>query len=82
MDAIRLIENTLPYEEIFRLMSDGKEVVIKWNDNEDESLNLIKKFISDLKESNIENQLIVGLVLKFLQNSNITFSKEKIIELL
>ena len=81
-DAIRLIENTLPYEEIFRLMSDGKEVVIKWNDNEDESLNLIKKFISDLKESNIENQLIVGLVLKFLQNSNITFSKEKIIELL
>ena len=63
-------------------MSDGKEVVIKWNDNEDESLNLIKKFISDLKESNIENQLIVGLVLKFLQNSNITFSKEKIIELL
>ena len=60
-----MIENTLPYQEIFRLMSDGKEMMITWEDNEDESIKLIKKYILDLKESNIEKLIIVGLVQKF-----------------
>jgi hypothetical protein len=77
-----LIENTLPYQEIFRLMSDGKEMMITWEDNEDESIKLIKKYILDLKESNIEKLIIVGLVQKFLQNSVLSLTTEQIIEML
>ena len=77
-----MIENTLPYQEIFRLMSDGKEMMITWEDNEDESIKLIKKYILDLKESNIEKLIIVGLVQKFLQNSVLSLTTEQIIEML
>ena len=63
-------------------MSDGKEMMITWEDNEDESIKLIKKYILDLKESNIEKLIIVGLVQKFLQNSVLSLTKEQIIEML
>ena len=82
LDLLKLIENTLPYQEIFRLMSDGKEMMITWEDNEDESIKLIKKYILDLKESNIEKLIIVGLVQKFLQNSVLSLTTEQIIEML
>ena len=82
LDLLKLIENTLPYQEIFRLMSDGKEMMITWDDNEDESIKLIKKYILDLKESNIEKLIIVGLVQKFLQNSVLSLTTEQIIEML
>ena len=82
LDLLKLMENTLPYHEIFRLMSDGKEIMITWEDNEDESIKLIKKYILDLKESNIEKLIIVGLVQKFLQNSVVSLSTEQIIEML
>ena len=82
LDFLKLIENTLPYQEIFRLMSDGKEMMITWEDNEDESIKLIKKYILDLKESNIEKLIIVGLVQKFLQNSVLSLTTEQIIEML
>ena len=82
IDLIKLMENTLPYQEIFRLMSDGKESIITWNDEEDESRNLIKKFILDLKENNLEESIIIGLVQRFLRNSKVSLSKEEIIEML
>ena len=82
VDLIKLIENTLPYHEIFRLMSDGKESIITWNDDEDESRNLIKKFILDLKANNLEQSIIIGLVQRFLRNSKVSLSKEEIIEML
>ena len=63
-------------------MSDGKEMMITWEDNEDESIKLIKKYILDLKESNIEKLIIVGLVQKFLQNSVLSLTTEQIIEML
>ena len=82
VDLIKLIENTLPYHEIFRLMSDGKESIITWNDDEDESRTLIKKFILDLKANNLEQSIIIGLVQRFLRNSKVSLSKKEIIEML
>ncbi len=82
LDLLKLMENTLPYDEIYRLMSDGKEIMITWDDHEDESIKLIKKYILDLKESNIEKLIIVGLVQKFLQNSVISLTREQIMEML
>ena len=46
------------------------------------AIKLIKKYILDLKESNIEKLIIVGLVQKFLQNSVLSLTTEQIIEML
>ena len=82
IELIKFIENTLPYEDIFRFMSDGKEVLVKWDDDENDSKKIIKNFIKDFKENNIDELIIIGLVQKFLQNSNIRLTREEIIELL
>ena len=63
-------------------MSDGKEVLVKWDDDENDSKKIIKNFIKDFKENNIDELIIIGLVQKFLQNSNIRLTREEIIELL
>ncbi len=81
-DFIKLIENTLPYQEIFRLMCDGKESIITWNDENHEAINLIKKIITSLKENNVDQLIIIGLVQKFLRNSEFSLTRDQIIEMI
>ena len=63
-------------------MCDGKESIITWNDEDHEAINLIKKIITSLKENNVDQLIIIGLVQKFLRNSEFSLTRDQIIEMI
>jgi hypothetical protein len=81
-DYLKLIENTIPYHDIFNLISTGKESVVTWQGSNEDNLDSIKKYINLLKESKLEKDFIYSQIEEFIKLSELNISNEELRDLI
>ena len=82
IDYLKLFENTIPYHDIFSLISSGKEDVVTWQEDIDNNIKSIKSLIKLLKDSKLSNEKILSQVQNYIKLSELNISKEDIEEML
>ncbi len=75
---LKLFENTIPYYDIFSLLSSDKESVVTWQEENEEDLNSIKELINLLKKSKMKSERILTQIEYFLKNSDLNITEDQI----
>lgn len=81
-DYLKLIENTVPYHDIFNLISTGKESVVTWQGSSEDNLDSIKKYINLLKESKLDKNFIYSQIEEFIKLSELNISNQELRDLI
>ena len=79
---LKLFENTIPYYDIFSLLSSDKESVVTWQEENEEDLNSIKELIKLLKKSKMKSEKILTQIEYFLKNSDLNITEDQIQKIL
>ena len=79
---LKLFENTIPYYDIFSLLSSDKESVVTWQEENEEDLNSIKELINLLKKSKMKSEKILTQIEYFLKNSDLNITEDQIQKIL
>jgi len=79
---LKLFENTIPYYDIFSLLSSDKESVVTWQEENEEDLNSIKELINLLKKSKMKSEKILTQIESFLKDSDLNISSDEIQKML
>ena len=79
---LKLIENSIPYQEIYGEMCDNSASVIGWLEEDKNVLNDVKQLIQIFRSDNIPEKVIKSQIEYFLMQSGIQFSEESFSEIL
>ena len=79
---LKLFENTIPYYDIFSLLSSDKESVVTWQEENEEDLNSIKELINLLKKSKMKSEKILTQIEYFLKDSDLNITSDQIQKIL
>ncbi len=79
---LKLFENTIPYYDIFSLLSSDKESVVTWQEENEEDLNSIKELIKLLKKSKMKSEKILTQIEYFLKDSDLNITSDQIQKIL
>ena len=79
---IKLFENTIPYYDIFSLLSSDKESVVTWHEEKEEDLKSIKELINLLKKSKMKSERILTQIESFLKDSDLNITSDEIQKML
>ena len=79
---LKLFENTIPYYDIFSLLSSDKESVVTWQEENEEDLNSIKELIKLLKNSKMKSDRILTQIESFLKDSDLNITADQIKKIL
>ncbi len=79
---LKLFENTIPYYDIFSLLSSDKESVVTWQEENEEDLNSIKELVNLLKKSKMKSEKILTQIEYFLKNSDLNITEDQIQKIL
>tara|TARA_Y100000589_G_C27173981_1_gene637953 strand:- start:859 stop:2280 length:1422 start_codon:yes stop_codon:yes gene_type:complete len=79
---LKLFENTIPYYDIFSLLSSDKESVVTWQEENEEDLNSIKELINLLKKSKMKSERILTQIESFLKDSDLNITSDEIKKML
>ena len=82
LEYLKLFENTIPYYDIFSLLSSDKESVVTWQDENEDDLDSIRELINLLKKSKLKPEKILQQVDYILQLSELNSNSEKIQKML
>ena len=82
IEYLKLFENTIPYHDIFNLISSGKEDVVTWQEDIDKNLKSIKELITFLKASKLSNEKILIQIQEIIKLSEMNMTKLEIEEML
>ena len=79
---LKLLENSVPYQEIYGEMCDNSASVIGWLEEDKNVLNDVKQLIQIFRTDNIPEEIIKSQIEYFLTQSGIQFSQESFKEIL
>tara|TARA_B100000212_G_scaffold342087_1_gene327535 strand:+ start:273 stop:1700 length:1428 start_codon:yes stop_codon:yes gene_type:complete len=79
---LKLLESSIPYQEIYGEMCDNSASVIGWLEEDKDVLNDVKQLIQIFRSDNISEEIIKSEVEYILIKSGIQLSKESFIEIL
>ena len=79
---LKLLENSLPYQEIYGEMCDNSASVIGWLEEDENVLKDVKQLIQIFRTDNIPEETIKSEVEYILIKSGIQLSKESFMEIL
>jgi len=78
---LKLLENSIPYQEIYGEMCDNSASVIGWLEEDKNLLNDVKQLIEIYRSDNIPEEIIKGQIEYYLIQSGIQFSEESFSEI-
>ena len=75
-------DSTIPYYDIFSLLSSDKESVVTWQEENEDDLNSIKELINLLKKSKMKSERILTQIESFLKDSDLNITSDEIQKML
>ena len=78
----KLLENSIPYQEIYGEMCDNSASVIGWLEEDKNVLNDVKQLIQIFRSDNIPEKVIKSQIEYYLMQSGIQISEESFSEIL
>ncbi len=79
---LKLLENSIPYQEIYGEMCDNSASVIGWLEEDKNVLNDVKQLIEIFRSDNVPEEIIKSEVEYILIRSGIQFNEESFLEIL
>ncbi|MBO8233285.1 ATP-binding protein [Prochlorococcus marinus XMU1419] len=79
---LKLLENSIPYQEIYGEMCDNSATVIGWLEEDKNVLNDVKQLIEIFRSDNVPEEIIKSEVEYILIRSGIQFNEESFLEIL